>query len=64
MNKIEKLIIKTHKAAADLRNTKETQIVKALKALSREVNENTEGLLKANSRDIGKGDATNKRNWN
>jgi glutamate-5-semialdehyde dehydrogenase len=56
MNTIEKLIIKTHKAAADLRNTKETQIVKALKALSREVNENTSGLLKANSRDIEKGD--------
>jgi glutamate-5-semialdehyde dehydrogenase len=56
MNTIEKLIIKTHKAAADLRNTKETQIVKALKALSREVNENIPALLKANSRDIEKGD--------
>jgi glutamate-5-semialdehyde dehydrogenase len=57
MNTIEKLIIKTHKAAADLRNTKETQIVKALKALFRQVNENIPGLLKANSRDIEKGDA-------
>jgi glutamate-5-semialdehyde dehydrogenase len=56
MNTIEKLIIKTHKAAADLRNTNETQIVKALKALSHELNENTSGLLKANSRDIEKGD--------
>jgi len=56
MNTIEKLIIKTHKAAADLRNTKETQIVKALKALSREVNENIPALLRANSRDIEKGD--------
>ena len=43
MNAIERLIIKTHKAAADLRNTKEVQIVKALKALSREVNERKNG---------------------
>ena len=58
MNAIERLIIKTHKAAADLRNTKEAQIVKALKALSREVNENTAALIKANSRDMEKGDAS------
>lgn len=56
MNAIEKMIIKTHKAASDLRNIKEAQIVKALKALSREVNENTAVLLKANSRDMEKGD--------
>jgi glutamate-5-semialdehyde dehydrogenase len=59
MNTIEKLIIKTHKAAADLRNTNETRIVKALKALSHEVNENIPALLKANSRDIEKGDPNN-----
>ena len=57
MNAIERLIIKTHKAAADLRNTKEAQIVKALKALSREVNENTAALIKANGKDMEKGDA-------
>ena len=57
MNTVEKLIIKTHKAAADLRNTKESQIIKALRTLSVAVKENASALVKANSRDMEKGDA-------
>ena len=56
MTTIEKLIVKTHKAAADLRQVKGPQLVKALKALAAAIEEHKDTLLKANSKDMAKGD--------
>lgn len=57
MDAVEKLIINTHKAAANLRTAREAQIVKALKDLGNRIKDNTKTLLRANQKDMVKGAA-------
>ncbi len=54
---IEPLIIKTHKAAASLRNASDEQIKKTLIMLADEVQNNCAVILKANSKDVLRQDA-------
>lgn len=56
---VEQSIIKTYKAAGDLRNAKDAQIKKALKMLADAVEANTSAIIKANQKDIAKQDAGN-----
>lgn len=59
MQSIEPLIIKTYKAAADLRNASDTQIKKALKMLAAAVRDSSAVILKANNLDVLKQDPNN-----
>ena len=61
METIEQLIIKTHKASAQLRKVKDEQIIKALQMLADAVEEKSADILKANSLDVAKQDANDSR---
>ncbi len=62
MQSIEPLIIKTYKAAINLRATKDKSIKSALVSLAALIEQNTKALLKANASDLAKQDADNPRN--
>ena len=57
MKTVEQQIIKTHKAAAELRNATDAQIKKALMALADAAEKNSAVIIKANKKDIAKQDA-------
>lgn len=61
MNTIEPLIIKTWKAAVDLRRATDKQIRSALLQLADELEKSTKQLLKENQKDVEKQDAGNPR---
>jgi glutamate-5-semialdehyde dehydrogenase len=62
MQPVEPLIIKTYKAAIDLRNCTDKQIKAALQSIADGLLENTATLLKANAKDLAKQDPDNPRN--
>ena len=62
MQPVEPLIIKTYKAAIDLRNCSGKQIKAALQSIAAGILQNTPALLKANARDLAKQDPDNPRN--
>ena len=57
MKSIESLLIKTHKAAAVLRNATDAQIKKLLISLADAVEKNSAVIIKANKKDVAKQDA-------
>jgi glutamate-5-semialdehyde dehydrogenase len=57
MQSIEPLIIKTHKAAIQLRKASDVQIKRALKMLADELEEKANTVIKANKKDVEKQDA-------
>ena len=57
MKTIETLLLKTYKAAGDLRNTKDARLKKSLKMLADAVEANSSAILKANRKDVAKQDA-------
>ncbi|MCW3110701.1 MAG: glutamate-5-semialdehyde dehydrogenase [Segetibacter sp.] len=57
MQSIEPLIIKTYKAAASLRNATDGKIINSLHMLADAIEENSEVILKANSKDVARQDA-------
>ena len=62
MKPIEPLIIKTYKAAIDLRNCTDKQIKAALQSIANGLLENAALLLKANAKDLAKQDSDNPKN--
>jgi glutamate-5-semialdehyde dehydrogenase len=62
MGSIEPLIIKTYKAAAFLRQAKESQIKGTLKTLAALLEQNGRALLRANAKDLSRQDPRNPRN--
>jgi len=62
MQPVEPLIIKTYKAAIDLRNSTGKQIKAALQSIADGLLQNTETILKANAKDLAKQDPDNPRN--
>lgn len=62
MKSIQPLILKTYKAAIELRKVPDRQIKAALVQLAAELEENTPALLKANKKDLSKQDPSNLRN--
>ncbi len=62
MRPVEPLIIKTYKAAIDLRNCTDKQIKAALQSIADGLLQNTATLLKANAKDLAKQDPDNPRN--
>jgi glutamate-5-semialdehyde dehydrogenase len=62
MNSIEPLIIKTYKAAVQLRKVSERQTKAALQLLASELEKNTKLLLKANASDLARQEPDNPRN--
>jgi len=62
MKPIEPLIIKTYKAAIDLRNCTDKQIKAALQSISNGLLENAASVLKANAKDLAKQDSDNPKN--
>ena len=62
MKPIEPLIIKTFKAAIDLRNCSDKQIKAALQSIADGLLENAETVLKANAKDLAKQDPDNPKN--
>lgn len=62
MESIEPLIIKTYKAAAQLRKASDKQIKAALKMLAASLVQNSPALLRANAKDLARQDAANPRN--
>jgi glutamate-5-semialdehyde dehydrogenase len=60
--KIEPLIIRTHKAAADLRRARDSQIKAALKTLAASLESQAAILLRANAKDLARQDPSNPRN--
>jgi glutamate-5-semialdehyde dehydrogenase len=62
MKPIEPLIIKTYKAAIDLRNSSDKQIKAALKSIADGLLKDAAILLKANAKDLAKQDPDNPRN--
>lgn len=62
MQKIESLIVKTHKAAADLRRASGRQIQAVLKTLATRLEAQSGVLLRANAKDLAKQDPDNPRN--
>ena len=60
--KIQSLIIRTHKAAADLRRAGDSQIKAALKTLAASLESQAANLLRANAKDLGRQDPSNPRN--
>jgi glutamate-5-semialdehyde dehydrogenase len=61
MQSILPLIIKTHKAAVQLRKASDKQIIKALKMLADELEEKRNVILKANKKDVERQDANDPR---
>jgi glutamate-5-semialdehyde dehydrogenase len=62
MKPIEPLIIKTYKAAIDLRNNTDKQIKSALKSIADGLLQEAATLLKANAKDLAKQEPDNPRN--
>ncbi len=62
MQPVEPLIIKTYKAAIDLRNCTDKQIKAALKSIADGLLQNKATVLKANAKDLAKQDPDNPRN--
>jgi glutamate-5-semialdehyde dehydrogenase len=62
MQPVEPLIIKTYKAAIDLRNCTDKQVKAALQSIADGLLENTGSVLKANAKDLAKQDPDNPRN--
>ncbi|MEO9053130.1 MAG: gamma-glutamyl-phosphate reductase, partial [Ginsengibacter sp.] len=62
MQPIEPLIIKTYKAATDLRNSSDKQIKAALQSMADGLLQNAGTVLKANAKDLAKQDPDNPRN--
>ena len=62
MQPVEPLIIKTYKAAIDLRNCTDKQIKAALQSIADGLLQNTATVLKANAKDLAKQDPDNPRN--
>lgn len=62
MKPIEPLIIKTYKAAIDLRNCTDKQIKAALQSIANGLLENAASVLKANAKDLAKQDPDNPKN--
>ena len=62
MKPIEPLIIKTYKAAIDLRNSSDKQIKAALKSIADGLLKDAAILLKANAKDLAKQEPDNPRN--
>lgn len=62
MQPVEPLIIKTYKAAIDLRNSTDKQIKAALQSIADGLLQNAGSVLKANTKDLAKQDADNPRN--
>ncbi|MBS1604846.1 MAG: glutamate-5-semialdehyde dehydrogenase [Bacteroidetes bacterium] len=62
MNTIEPLIIKTYKAAIELRKAGDRQVKAALQLLAAELEKSSGILLKANARDLARQDPGNPRN--
>jgi glutamate-5-semialdehyde dehydrogenase len=62
MKPIEPLIIKTYKAAIDLRNSSDKQIKSVLKSIADGLLKDTATLLKANAKDLAKQEPDNPRN--
>lgn len=56
MNKVENRIIQTYEAAISLRNQKDSQLKKLLKAIATGVEMNTSSILSANRKDIARQD--------
>ena len=56
MNKVENQIIQTYEAAISLRNQKDSQLKKLLKAIATGVEMNTSSILSANRKDIARQD--------
>jgi glutamate-5-semialdehyde dehydrogenase len=54
MKKVEELIIRTNKAARELRNCTGQQIKKALNALAADLEQNTRSILQANKKDLAR----------
>jgi glutamate-5-semialdehyde dehydrogenase len=61
MQSIEPLIVKTHKAAVNLRNCADAQIKKTLRDLGDALESNVLGILKANKKDVAKQDINDPR---
>ena len=62
MNTIEPLIIKTYKAAVQLRKASDRQVKAALLQLASELEKNSRSLLKANAQDLARQEPGNPRN--
>ena len=62
MTSIESLIIKTYKAAMNLRRTSDEQVKKTLLSLADAIEKNMQLLLEANKKDLAKQDPNNPRN--
>ena len=62
MKPIEPLIIKTYKAAIDLRNCTDKQIKAALQSIANGLLENAASVLKASAKDLAKQDPDNPKN--
>jgi len=62
MNTIEPLIIKTYKAAIELRRASDRQVKAALQLLAAELEKNSKLLLKANAQDLARQEPDNPRN--
>ena len=62
MQPVEPLIIKTYRAAIDLRNSTDKQIKAALQSIADGLLQNTATILKANAKDLAKQDPDNPRN--
>ena len=61
MQSIEPLIIKTHKAAVNLRNCTDAQVKKTLNMLADALEANAALVLKANKKDVAKQDVNDPR---
>jgi len=61
-NSIEPLIIKTYKAAVNLRRASDEQVHKTLLSLADAIEKNISSLLEANKKDLAKQDPNNPRN--
>lgn len=59
MNKVENQILQTYEAAISLRNRKDSQLKKLLKAIATGIEVNTSSILSANRKDIARQDPDN-----
>lgn len=59
MNKVENQILQTYEAAISLRNQKDSQLKKLLKAIATGIEVNTSSILSANRKDIARQDPDN-----
>jgi glutamate-5-semialdehyde dehydrogenase len=61
MQSIEPIIIKTYKAAVNLRNCSDAKIKRTLNVLAKALEQNTALILKANKTDVAKQDISDPR---